>query len=50
VDRKKFLKRLNLEDDKFEVPEEKVLQDERGFNPSICLVGRFLTNKPIRTI
>ncbi|MCI93094.1 hypothetical protein A2U01_0114392, partial [Trifolium medium] len=31
--------RLEEEEDEIEIPEEELSREERGFNPSLCLVG-----------
>ncbi|MCH82637.1 endonuclease/exonuclease/phosphatase family protein [Trifolium medium] len=39
---------LNLdEEDEIEIPEEELMKEGSTFNPELCLVGRFLTNKPV---
>ncbi|MCH80235.1 hypothetical protein A2U01_0001001 [Trifolium medium] len=44
------MEHLNLvdEEEEFEIPEEELQKEGGGFNPALCLVGRFLTNKPVR--
>jgi len=41
--------RLGEEDDEFEIPEEELVRGGVGFDPKLCLVGRFLSNKTVRT-
>ncbi|MCI04629.1 DUF4283 domain protein [Trifolium medium] len=43
------MERLNLDDveDEIEIPEEEIRTGD-AFDPALCLVGRFLTNRPVR--
>jgi hypothetical protein len=41
--------RLEEEEDEIELPEEELARGGGGFNHALCLIGRFLTNKPIRS-
>ena len=45
------MEHLRLEDDEeeIEIPEEELAREGVGFDPNLCLVGRFQTNKQIRT-
>jgi hypothetical protein len=36
------------EEEEIEIPEQEISISREGFNPDLCLVGRFLTNKPVR--
>jgi len=41
--------RLEDEDEEIELPEEELVREGGGFDPSLCLIGRFPTNKQVRT-
>jgi hypothetical protein len=45
------MEHLNLEDveDEIEIPEDEEQRVGDAFDPALCLVGRFLTNRPVRT-
>jgi len=45
------MEHLRLEDDEeeIEIPEEELAREGVGFDPNLCLVGRFQTNKQVRT-
>jgi hypothetical protein len=43
------MEHLHLEEEEeIEIPEQEISISREGFNPDLCLVGRFLTNKPVR--
>jgi len=39
---------LEEEDDEIEIPEEELVRGRGGFDPALCLIGRFLSNKQVR--
>jgi len=41
--------RLEEDNEEIEIPEEELVREGGGFDPSLCLIGRFLTNKQVRT-
>jgi hypothetical protein len=40
---------LEEEDGDIEIPKEELVWGGGGFDPKLCLIGRFLSNKQVRT-
>jgi len=40
---------LEEEDDEIEIPEEELVRGGGGFDPTLCLIGRFLSSKQVIT-